>query len=73
VFPKRLTPLTIDPTAGVDVPPEAAPAAVVAAGVVPDAGVVGLVLAHPAIAMAITTRMIAKILVREMFMLFLQI
>jgi hypothetical protein len=39
------------------------------AGVVPVAGVVGLVLEHPAIATAITTRMIAKILIPEVFIL----
>jgi hypothetical protein len=39
------------------------------AGVVPVAGVVGLVLEHPAIATAITTMMIAKILIREIFIL----
>jgi hypothetical protein len=39
----------------------------VAAGVPPVAGVVGLVLEHPAIATAITTSTIAMILTREIF------
>jgi hypothetical protein len=47
--------------------PDGAPAAFVAAGVPPVAGVVGLVLEHPAIATAITTSMIAMILIREIF------
>jgi hypothetical protein len=39
----------------------------VATGVTPVAGVVGLVLEHPAIATAITTSTIAMILTREIF------
>jgi hypothetical protein len=39
------------------------------AGVVETAGVVGLVLEHPAIATAITTRVIAKILIPEILIL----
>ena len=62
-----LAPETTDPAAGTDEPPDTAPADVVVTGVV--AGVVGLVLEHPAIATAITTRMIAKILIREIFIL----
>jgi hypothetical protein len=60
-------PLTTDPAAGAEVVPDGAPAAVVAFGVPPVAGVVGLVLEHPAIATAITTSMIAMILIRENF------
>jgi hypothetical protein len=40
---------------------------VVADGVPPAGGVAGLVLEHPAIATAITTSMIAMILIREIF------
>jgi len=69
--PKIFAPLTDDPADGTEVP-DGAPVAVVAAGVaavVPPvvAGVVGLVLEHPAIATAITTRMIAMTLIREIF------
>jgi hypothetical protein len=63
-------PLTTDPAAGAKVVPDGAPAAVVALGVPPVVGVVGLVLEHPAIATAITTSMIAMILIREIFILF---
>ncbi len=63
-----LAPETTDPAAGTDEPPDTAPADVVV-GVPPVAGVVGLVLEHPAIATAITTRMIAKILIPEIFIL----
>jgi hypothetical protein len=41
------------------------------AGVVVVAGVVGLVLEHPAIATAITTRMIVMILICEIFIFYL--
>jgi len=60
-----------DPAAGAEVVPDGAPAAaVVAFGVVPPvAGAVGVVLEHPAIATAITTSMIAMILIREIFKL----
>ena len=71
-LPKIFAPLTDDPADGAEVVPDGAPAAVVAAGVaavVPPvvAGVVGLVLEHPAIATAITTSMIAMILICEIF------
>jgi hypothetical protein len=68
-FPKRFAPLTTDPAAGIEEPPDGAPAAVVVAEDPPVAGVVGLVLEHPAIATAITTSMIAIILIREIFIL----
>jgi hypothetical protein len=68
-FPKIPAPLTTDPADGAEVVPDGAPAAVVAAGDPPVAGAVGLVLEHPAIATAITTSMIAMILIREIFIL----
>jgi hypothetical protein len=65
--PNKSPPLT-DPVEDPEVVPEGAPAAVVAFGVVtPVVGVVGLVPEHPAIATAITTSMIAMILIREIF------
>jgi hypothetical protein len=60
-------PLTTDPAAGAEVVPDGAPAAVVALGVPPVVGVVGVVPEHPAIATAITTSMIAMILIHEIF------
>jgi hypothetical protein len=60
-------PLTADPAAGAEVVPDGAPAAVVAAGVPPVVDVGGLVLEHPAITTAITTSMIAMILIPEIF------
>jgi hypothetical protein len=65
-LPKMFAPLT-DPPGGAVVVPDGAPAAVVAAVVPPVAGVVGLVLEHPAIVTAITTSTIAMILTREIF------
>jgi hypothetical protein len=62
-------PLITDPAAGAEAVPEGAIPVVVAAGVVPVAGAVGLVLEHPAIATAITTSMIAMILICETFIL----
>jgi len=59
-------PLITDPVAGAEEPPDVLPPVVVA-GVPPVAGAVGLVLEHPAIATAITTSMIAMILIREIF------
>jgi hypothetical protein len=63
-------PLTTDPADGAEEPPGLAPAAAEVAGVPPVVGVVGVVLEHPAIATAITTSMIAMILMREIFILF---
>lgn len=60
-------PLISDPDAGAGAVPDGAPTAVVAAGVPPVVGVVGAVLEHPAIAMAITTSTITMILLREIF------
>ena len=68
--PKMPAPLTTDPAAGAEEPPDVAPPVVVAAGAPPVAGAVGLVLEHPAIATAITTSKIAMILIREIFILF---
>ena len=59
-------PLTTDPAAGAEGLPDVAPPGVVP-GVPPVAGVVGLVLEHPAIATAITTSIIAMKLIREIF------
>ena len=71
VPPKIFAPLTTDPADDDEVVPDGALAAVVAAGVAavvpPVVGVVGLVLEHPAIATAITTNIIAMILIREIF------
>lgn len=61
-------PLTADPVAaGAEVVPDGAPAAVVVVCVAPVVGDDGVVLAHPAIAMAITTRMITMRLVPKIF------
>jgi len=60
-------PLTTDPVAGVEVVPAGAPAAFVVVCVVPVAGDDGVVLAHPAIAMVITTKMIIMTPVRKIF------
>ncbi len=67
--PNNCAPLTDPPVAPPLVPGADVVAADPLAGVVPAAGVVGLVLEHPAIATAIITRMIAKILIREIFIL----
>lgn len=67
--PKMLAPPTTDPAAGAEVVPDGTPAAVVAFGVPPVAGAVGVVLEQPAIATAITMSMIAMILIRELFKL----
>jgi hypothetical protein len=65
--PNNCPPLT-DPPAGAEVVPDGAPAAFVVFGVAATVvDVVGLVLEHPAIATAITTSMIAMILIREIF------
>lgn len=73
-FPKILAPLTTDPAAGTDDVPDVvavglAPAAVAVVCVALVVGEAGVVLAHPAIAMAITTRMIIMTLLREIFTL----
>jgi hypothetical protein len=71
--PKMPAPPTTDPAANADVVPDGVTAVVVAAAVVAFvvvtvvAGTVGLVLEHPAIATAITTSMIAIILIRDIF------
>jgi hypothetical protein len=71
-FPKILAPLTTDPAAGTDDVPDVvavglAPAAIVATAVVPVAGDDGVVLAQPAIATAMMTRMITMTLVPKIF------
>jgi len=62
-------PLTTDPVAGVVVVTAGAPAAVAVVCVALVVGEAGVVLAHPAIAMAITTRMIIMTLLCEIFTL----
>jgi hypothetical protein len=68
--PKMFAPLTTDPAVWVaawGTPLVGAGDALVV--VIPVAGAAGLVLEHPAIAMAITTNMIARILIREIFII----
>jgi len=62
-------PLTTDPVAGAEVVPTGVPAAIVVVCVAPVVGDDGVVLAHPAIAIAITTRMIIMTLLRKIFTL----
>jgi hypothetical protein len=71
--PKILAPLTTDPAAGADVVLDKVPAAVVGNGVPPVVVDGVLVLEHPAIATAITTNMIARILIRETFIISLRV
>jgi len=62
-------PLTTDPVAGAEGVPAVVPAAVVVVCVAPVVGDDGVVLAHPAITTAITTRMIIMILLCKIFTL----